>query len=361
MGRGPWCSWAHCCRDFVSSAHACLPPLRLCLHALAHLATALPWAATAVTRATARRYVGRFAPSPTGPMHLGSVVAALASWLDARAASAQGLRAQWLVRIEDLDAQRCSAQAAQTILQQLHGLGLVPDAPVQWQSQRQRHYEQAMQTLQAQGRAYPCSCTRKDIAAAQQALGGDRQRFQTLVYPGTCRHRPAHDGPVRTWRFLVQPGCPAHGPGSALVHWQDRRLGAQQQDVAQAVGDFALLRGDGMWSYQMGCVVDDGLQGVTHIVRGEDLADNTARQILLQQALGHPRPSYLHVPLARDARGEKLSKGNHAPSIDANAPLAALRQAAQVLGLPPDAGGQQTSVSDALAHWTALWAQRHPL
>ncbi|WP_275250566.1 tRNA glutamyl-Q(34) synthetase GluQRS [Vandammella animalimorsus] len=314
-----------------------------------------------MTPTTARRYVGRFAPSPTGPMHLGSVVAALASWLDARAASAQGLSAQWLVRIEDLDTQRCSAQAAQTILQQLHGLGLVPDAPVQWQSQRQRHYEQALQTLQAQGRAYPCSCTRKDIAAAQQALGGDRQRFQTLVYPGTCRHRPAHDGPVRTWRFLVQPGCPAHGPGSALVHWQDRRLGPQQQDVAQAVGDFALLRGDGMWSYQMGCVVDDGLQGVTHIVRGEDLADNTARQILLQQALGHPRPSYLHVPLARDARGEKLSKGNHAPSIDANAPLTTLRQAAQVLGLPPGAGGQQTSVSDALAHWTALWAQRYPL
>lgn len=294
-------------------------------------------------------------------MHLGSVVAALASWLDARAASAQGLSAQWLVRIEDLDTQRCSAQAAQTILQQLHGLGLVPDAPVQWQSQRQRHYAQALQTLQAQGRAYPCSCTRKDIAAAQQALGGGRQRFQTLIYPGTCRHRPAHDGPVRTWRFLVQPGCPAHGLSSALVHWQDRRLGPQQQDVAQAVGDFALLRGDGMWSYQMGCVVDDGLQGVTHIVRGEDLADNTARQILLQQALGHPRPSYLHVPLARDARGEKLSKGNHAPSIDANAPLTTLRQAAQVLGLPPGAGGQQTSVSDALAHWTALWAQRYPL
>ncbi|MDO4723208.1 MAG: tRNA glutamyl-Q(34) synthetase GluQRS [Comamonadaceae bacterium] len=313
--------------------------------------------------ATARRYVGRFAPSPTGPMHLGSVVAALASWLDARAAHAQGLSAQWLVRIEDLDTQRCSAQAAQTILQQLHGLGLTPDAPVQWQSQRQRHYEQALQSLQAQGRAYACNCTRKDITAAQQALGADRQRFQTLVYPGTCRYRPAHDGPVRAWRFLVQPGCPAHEPGSAPVHWQDRRLGPQQQDVAQAVGDFALLRGDGMWSYQMGCVVDDGLQGITHIVRGEDLADNTARQILLQQALGYPRPRYLHVPLARDARGEKLSKGNHAPSIDANAPLATLRQAAQVLGLPPDDGGsgRQASVSHALARWTALWAQRHPL
>ncbi|XAK00071.1 tRNA glutamyl-Q(34) synthetase GluQRS [Vandammella animalimorsus] len=317
-----------------------------------------------MTSTTARRYIGRFAPSPTGPMHLGSVVAALASWLDARAASAQGLSAQWLVRIEDLDTQRCSAQAAQTILQQLHDLGLVPDAPVQWQSQRQRHYEQALQTLQLHGRAYPCSCTRKDIAAAQQALGGDRQRFQTLVYPGTCRHRSAHSEPVRTWRFLVQADDPAAHGGlcSALVHWQDRRLGPQQQDVAQAVGDFALLRGDGMWSYQMGCVVDDGLQGITHIVRGEDLADNTARQILLQRALGYPRPSYLHVPLARDARGEKLSKGNHAPSIDANAPLPTLCLAAQVLGLPPNIDGSgRASVSDALAHWTALWAQRYPL
>lgn len=292
-------------------------------------------------------YIGRFAPSPTGPLHLGSVVAALASWLDARAAGGR-----WLVRIEDLDTQRCKAEDAHTIVRQLHDLGLVPDAPPQWQTRRTALYEQALHTLQTRGLAYPCWCTRRDIEAAWQARGQPRQRFATLIYPGTCRQRQgAHPGePVRLWRFVADAP-----PSEPLTHWSDRRLGPQSQDVAREVGDFALLRGDGMWSYQIGVVVDDAEQGITHIVRGEDLADNTARQILLQRALGLPTPIYLHLPLARDARGEKLSKGNLAPSIDAHPPLHTLHQAAAILGLPPSTA---SDVTQALAEWTQAWAMR---
>ncbi|KKW68617.1 glutamyl-tRNA synthetase [Lampropedia cohaerens] len=299
-----------------------------------------------------KRYVGRFAPSPTGPLHLGSVVAALASWLDARAAKAQGWDSQWLVRIEDLDAQRCSPQAGEAILRQLQSLGLQADAPVQWQSCRTARYQHALQQLVASGQAYPCACTRKDIARAWQAKGVARARFETLIYPGTCRHAQGGVAP-RVWRFAV-PDC---GP----VQWHDRRLGDQVQDVARQVGDFALRRGDGMWSYQLGCVVDDGAQGVTHIVRGEDLVDNTPRQLLLQAALGLPPPTYLHVPLARDARGEKLSKGNHAPSVDGQDPVAVLHAAAQILELPLPKPASNAAPAAVLAQCVPLWAQRYPL
>lgn len=301
---------------------------------------------------TRAAYVGRFAPSPTGPMHLGSAVAALASWLDAHAARHAGLSSCWLVRIEDLDTQRCSEAAATTILRQLQSLGLTPDASPQWQSRRLPHYRHALQTLQAHGLAYPCQCTRRDIEAAWQARGVQRQRFQTLIYPGTCRSAQ-HVNPVRVWRFLTEGEQTSH-----TVRWHDRRLGWQQQDVSKEVGDFALLRGDGIWSYQIGCVVDDAEQGITHIVRGEDLADNTARQILLQQALGYTRPVYLHLPLARDAWGEKLSKGNQAPSIDGCPPLEVLCQAAHILGLPPVTA---STVPDALLSWTRAWSDLYPL
>lgn len=304
-------------------------------------------------------YVGRFAPSPTGPLHLGSVVAALASWLDACAAAASGWHARWLVRIEDLDSQRCTPAAAHTILRQLDALGLRPDALPEWQSRRSALYAQALQRLRTLDRAYPCACTRKQIEQAWQQRGVVKGRFETLVYPGTCRHA-AHVEPVRLWRFAL-PQAAVDGVDSRLVHWHDRRLGPQVQDVARDVGDFALLRGDGMWSYQMGCVVDDGAQGVTHVVRGEDLADNTARQLLLQSALSLPAPVYLHVPLARDARGEKLSKGNHAPSIDGQAPLAVLRAAAAVLQLPPCPSTTEQSVAGALQHWVQAWRERFPL
>jgi glutamyl-Q tRNA(Asp) synthetase len=273
---------------------------------------------------------GRFAPSPTGALHAGSLVAALASWLDARA---QGGR--WLVRIEDVDTPRCVPGVDDVILRQLAACGLQPDEPPVWQSQRPALYAAALQTIREQGLAYDCACTRQDIAAALAAQGQDKPRFGELVYPGTCRPSRGglHGRPARAVRFLTEgrAGVPN------LVHWTDRRLGPQQQDVSQAVGDFVLRRADGLWAYQLAVVVDDAAQGITHVVRGEDLADNTPRQRLLQRALGLPEPRYLHTPLVLGADGHKLSKQNGAQALDlpdAAAALAALRTAGAVLGLP---------------------------
>jgi glutamyl-Q tRNA(Asp) synthetase len=281
-------------------------------------------------------YTGRFAPSPTGLLHAGSLVAALASWLDARA---QGGR--WLVRIEDVDTPRCVPGAAEGILRQLAACGLQPDAEPVWQSTRGAAYQAALDQLLARGLAYPCGCSRKDIEAALAAQGRRRVRGEEAPYPGTCRDG-LHGKPARAVRLRVPPG---------VVAWTDRRLGPQRQDVAQAVGDFVLRRADGLWAYQLAVVVDDGWQGVTHVVRGEDLADNTPRQLLLQQALGLPTPSYLHTPLVLAADGQKLSKQNGAQPLDLADPLAALNAAAAVLGLPPRGG----PIADALAAWVTAW------
>lgn len=266
-------------------------------------------------------YRGRFAPSPTGPLHAGSLVAALASWLDARAHGGR-----WLLRIEDVDRERCKPGLDQRILEQLQCCGLQADEPPSWQSQRQPQYRQALQMLVDRGRAYPCGCTRQQIDRALAAQGGAHQRHGERVYPGTCRGG-LHGRPARAWRFRTEPDA-------SVVAWTDRRLGAQQQDVAAVVGDFVLHRADGQTAYQLAVVVDDADQGITHIVRGEDLADNTPRQILLQQALGVPTPQYLHTPLVLAADGQKLSKQNGAQALDLQDPLAALRQAGAVLGLP---------------------------
>ena len=282
------------------------------------------------------RYAGRFAPSPTGPLHAGSLVAALASWLDARA---QGGR--WLVRIEDVDTPRCVPGADALILQQLADLSLVPDEAPLWQSQRGALYQQALDRLIAQGLAYPCACSRKDIEAALAAQGHARERHGELRYPGTCRHG-LQGRPARAWRLRTT---------APPVQWQDRRLGPQQQDVEAEVGDFVLKRADGLWAYQLAVVVDDAAQGITDVVRGEDLADNTARQILLQRALALPTPTYLHTALVLGANGEKLSKQNGAAPLDTQDPLAALNAAAGTLGLAPQAG----PVADALAAWVAAW------
>jgi len=287
-------------------------------------------------------YVGRFAPSPTGPLHAGSLVAALASWLDARAHGGR-----WLVRIEDVDRPRCIDGMGELILGQLAACGLQPDAPPWWQHDRDAAYAEALQQLLAAGAAYPCACTRQDVERALATLGRPRQRFGELVYPGTCR--PANGGlrgrPARAMRFLVGD--------EAVVDWQDRRLGAQRQDVAREVGDFVLQRADGCWAYQLAVVVDDAAQGVSDVVRGEDLADNTARQILLQRALGLPTPRYLHTPLVRAADGHKLSKQNGAAALELADPLAALCAAAAVLGLPPLAA---STPADWLQQATAAWA-----
>jgi glutamyl-Q tRNA(Asp) synthetase len=284
--------------------------------------------------------VGRFAPSPTGPLHAGSLVAALASWLHARARGGR-----WLVRIEDVDTPRCIAGADQIILEQLAACGLHSDAPVVWQSQRTSLYQAALHQLIAQGRAYACACSRKDIETALLAQGLPRERHQAAPYPGTCRPERGslqrHSG--RAWRLHVGSGPDAE------VSWRDLRLGPQRQAVDREVGDFVLRRADGLWAYQLAVVVDDAEQSITQVVRGEDLTDNTARQILLQRALGLPTPAYLHTPLVRAADGEKLSKQNGAQALDLREPLAALNQAAGLLGLM--AQPRDTPVAQALQAW----------
>lgn len=318
-------------------------------------------------------YVGRFAPSPTGPLHAGSLVAALASWLDARAFS-QSQSGCWLVRIEDVDAPRCAGGAGEHILAQLATCGLLPDEPPLWQSTRAPAYQAALEQLQAAALAYPCACTRKDIAAVHAAQGHAHQRHVEQLYPGTCRSglhgRTARA--ERAWRFnttdfwlkyqsnqplaLCTPALVApESRANQVLHWHDRRLGAQQQDVLHTVGDFVLRRADGLWAYQLAVVVDDAAQGITHVVRGEDLADNTPRQILLQRALGATTPRYLHTPLVRGADGEKLSKQHGAPALDLSQPLVALGAAAAALGLPRLPCMADTLLSDALALWVKAW------
>jgi glutamyl-Q tRNA(Asp) synthetase len=286
-------------------------------------------------------YVGRFAPSPTGALHAGSLVAALASWLDARAHGGR-----WLVRIEDVDRPRCVAGADHEILRQLAQCGLQPDDEPLWQSRRDALYQQALDRLVQRGLAYPCACSRKDIEEALRAQGRGKPRHGELVYPGTCRGG-LHDKPARAWRFRVEPG---------IVPWTDRRLGAQAQDVAAEVGDFVLKRADGLFAYQLAVVADDADQGVTHVVRGEDLADNTPRQILLQRALGVATPAYLHTPLVLGPNGEKLSKQNGAAPLELTDPLAALRAAGRVLGLAPVTGASVAEwLAEAVAAWRDAW------
>ena len=290
------------------------------------------------------RPTGRFAPSPTGPLHAGSLVAALASWLDARA-----LGGRWLVRIEDVDTPRCVPGAGRVILAQLAACGLHADEPVVWQSQRSEAYLAALQQLIQRGLAFPCGCSRRDIEAAWEARGQVRIRHGELVYPGTCRHG-LQGKPARAQRLRC-----THDDGSdVVIAWTDRRLGPQTQNVTQTIGDFVLQRADGLWAYQLVVVVDDAAQGITHVVRGVDIADSTARQIHLQRQLGLPRPQYLHTPLVLAADGQKLSKQNGAGAFDSSDPLAALRTAGAVLGI--EAHG--VTVADWLACAVQCWAAK---
>ncbi|MEO7400868.1 MAG: tRNA glutamyl-Q(34) synthetase GluQRS [Polaromonas sp.] len=311
----------------------------------------------------ATSYKGRFAPSPTGPLHAGSLVAALASWLDARAH--QGL---WLVRIEDVDTPRCVLGADGIILQQLSACGLAPDEAPVYQSRRGTAYQQALDRLVAHGLAYPCACTRKDIADALTVAGQPRARHGELVYPGTCRGG-LQGRAARAWRFKTGKNESNTAQAQEIrsksaiksgvnnndceIAWSDRLLGPQHQDVCREVGDFVLKRADGLWAYQLAVVVDDAAQGVSDVVRGQDLADNTARQILLQRALDLPTPRYLHTPLVLGANGEKLSKQNGAQALDIRDPLAALAQAGLALGLPGQAGSSTPAewLEQALAQW----------
>jgi glutamyl-Q tRNA(Asp) synthetase len=311
-----------------------------------------------LTSASSGRYRGRFAPSPTGPLHAGSLVAALASWLDARAHGGS-----WLLRIEDTDTPRCVAGADRIILQQLAACGLIADEPPVYQSNRGHLYQQALDSLIARGLAYPCACTRQEIASAQIAAGLTRKKHGQLFYPGTCRHG-TNGRPARAWRFLTDISKPNSlaaqepraqaAPDLIAIHginWFDRRLGPQTQDVSRYTGDFILRRADGLWAYQLAVVIDDAAQRITHVVRGEDLADNTARQILLQRALGLPRPAYLHTPLVLAPDGQKLSKQNAARALDVTEPMRALQAAGHTLGLHPEAGNVADWLASAVAKW----------
>ena len=309
-------------------------------------------------------YVGRFAPSPTGLLHAGSLVAALASWLDVRVH-----HGRWLVRIENIDTPRCVPDADTGILAQLHALGLVPDSPPTWQSRRGDRYEAALAQVKRSGWAYPCVCSRTDIAAALARAGVPQVAHVERVYPGTCRPPTfastdvEPDLPFRrppAWRLRTRSATGA----DVVIDWQDRLLGDQRQDVAAVVGDFVLRRADGLWAYQLAVVVDDAAQGVTDVVRGEDLADNTARQIHLQRVLGLPTPRYLHTPLVYADDGQKLSKQTGARALalrsDVDA-VAALRRAARVLGLPAalhDGGDHCETPSAWLARAVPAWADR---
>ena len=304
-----------------------------------------PLSALAIQYTGPMRYCGRFAPTPSGPLHAGSLVAALASWLDARAHAGR-----WLVRIEDIDTPRCVPGADHLILSQLAALGLHPDEPPVWQSSRSAAYAQALERLRALGKVYPCSCTRKEV---ELAAGATRSRHGERIYPGTCRPERGGDrGDATRPRALRARSDGLHGEDLCIA-WHDRRLGAQSQNLSREVGDFVVKRADGLWAYQLAVVVDDAAQGITDVVRGEDLADNTPRQILLQQWLEAPTPRYLHTPLVLDAQGEKLSKRWDAPALDLGEPLVALQQAGAVLSLDCPAGDAAAWRAAAVAAWAA--------
>lgn len=263
-------------------------------------------------------YIGRFAPSPSGPLHAGSLVAAMASYLDARAHGGR-----WLVRIEDIDEARTVAGAADAILHALQAFGMQHDGDILVQSRRKDVYQRAFDRLA--GHTYPCGCTRREIADSRLGIAADG----AAIYPGTCRHGLAPGRTARALRLRV----PDVGQPDETIAFDDRWLGPQVQHLATEVGDFVLKRADGFWAYQLAVVVDDAEQSVTHVVRGTDLLDSTGRQIYLQHLLGYPTPSYMHVPVVRNAQGEKLSKQTGARALDLTRPLDELLLAARFLQL----------------------------
>ena len=263
----------------------------------------------------------------------------MASFLDARAHGGQ-----WLVRIEDLDTPRTVPGAADFILQQLSRLGMQWDQEVVFQSRRLNLYQAAFDTLLAAQRVYPCGCTRREIADSASRLT-ESAAVAERPYPGTCRAGLPVGRQTLSWRLRVPEG---------VISFEDRWLGAQQQDVAQSVGDFVLKRADGIWAYQLAVVVDDAEQGVTDVVRGEDLLSSTARQNLLARLLGLSVPRVLHVPLVTDARGVKLSKQNQAQALDLAEPLGVLLQAWQALGFEKLAA---TNIESFWCFATQIWGQ----
>jgi len=268
-------------------------------------------------------------------LHLGSLVAALASWLDARAAGGR-----WLVRMEDLDRPRCEPGAADTILRQLEAYGLTWDDAVLYQSQRDDAYAAALDALRSQGTAFPCTCSRSQLAQAPRNAEGE------IIYPGNCRLHSRFGKTPHSWRVLTH---------DVSTHFLDRVHGELQQNVAREVGDFIVKRADGLFAYQLAVVVDDAFQGITHVVRGADLLWNTPRQIYLQSLLGLPTPAYAHVPLMTNAAGQKLSKQTLAPALSLTGQSEVLTQALSALGHPPPADLHGARPAELLAWASAHW------
>ena len=281
-------------------------------------------------------YIGRFAPSPTGLLHIGSLLTAVASYADARAH--QG---KWLVRIEDLDPPREMPGAAADILRTLEAFGFEWDGEVAYQSRRYDLYQDTLDHLKAAGLVYPCYCSRKDWqAAATQGADG-------FVYNGRCRNpqqRPDTQNKTPAWRIQVP---------DRVIGFSDGIVGQYAQNLAHDIGDFVLLRADGYWAYQLAVVADDADQGITHIVRGQDLLVSTPRQIYLQQCLGIPTPAYAHLPLLTNSQGQKWSKQTLAPALDLNQKEQLLRQVLTYLNLPdaPAVNHPQELLDWAVTHW----------
>jgi glutamyl-Q tRNA(Asp) synthetase len=283
------------------------------------------------------KYCGRFAPSPTGTLHFGSLVAAVGSYLEAK--SRGGL---WLLRMEDLDPPREQSGAEQAILRAIEACGMGWDGSVIRQSRRSEAYRAALARLEQQGLVYVCACSRREIA--DSGLGPDG----ALIYPGTCRNGIAPGKTPRAIRIRV---------GDSVVEFEDAVQGKMRQDLAAEVGDFVLRRADGLHAYQLAVVVDDAEQGITDVVRGADLLDSAPRQIYLQRLLGLRTPRYLHLPVAVNATGEKLSKQTRAAPVDARDPVPALARVMEFLGQAPPAELHRATLAEfwrwALAHWDA--------
>lgn len=289
-------------------------------------------------------YVGRFAPSPSGPLHAGSLVAAMASYLDAKAHNGR-----WLVRIEDIDEARTVPGADEAILRALKIFDMQHDGEIVVQSRRKALYQAAFECLG--NRTYPCGCTRREIADSRLATGPRFAADGAAIYPGTCRHGLAEGKTARALRVRV----PDIGETNETITFNDRWLGPLTQHLATKVGDFVLKRADGFWAYQLAVVVDDADQGITHIVRGTDLLESTGRQIYLQRLLGLPTPSYMHVPVVMNEVGEKLSKQTGALALDTENPLSELLRAAHFLQLEI---GHADSIAEFWQKAIAAWARR---
>ncbi|GAB4296904.1 MAG: tRNA glutamyl-Q(34) synthetase GluQRS [Thiohalomonadaceae bacterium] len=283
-------------------------------------------------------YIGRFAPSPTGPLHFGSLLAALASCLEARR---QG--GHWLVRMEDIDPPREMAGAADLILRTLERYGFEWDGPVMYQSRRDAAYRATLDELRRGGVLYACRCSRREALAAAAAA-----HLAPGVYTGVCRS---------AGHAINGPGALRVRTDGRVIEFSDRLQGVQRQNLEREVGDFVVRRADGLWAYQLAVVVDDAAQGVTDVVRGSDLLDSTPRQIHLQRLLGLPTPGYLHLPVAVNAAGEKLSKQTYAPALPMDNPLPPLWQALTFLGQQPPAelleGDVPVLWQWAIVHWDA--------